>query len=66
MPLDFETKNIRKLQILQRFCKKNQKYWRFERWVRSRSFAEWFYAPENPGGRLSKLQIQRAVEQITL
>jgi len=51
--------NIEKLKRLQRFCRNNLKYWRFKRWVNSREFAEWFYDPEQWGGRASKRNIEK-------
>jgi hypothetical protein len=41
--------NIRKLIILQMFCRKNISYFRFNKWIRTRYFSEWFYYPDNMG-----------------
>lgn len=43
-------KNIKKIKKLQNFIRKNKKYWRFKNWVKSKSFMEWFYHPDNFGG----------------
>jgi hypothetical protein len=42
--------NIRKLIILQMFCRKNIPYFRFKKWINTREFSEWFYHPDNMGG----------------
>jgi hypothetical protein len=51
--------NISKLITLQRFCKKNFRYFIFKRWVKSQEFNEWFYAPENVGGIKHKKIMER-------
>jgi hypothetical protein len=53
--------NINKLITLQRFCKKNYKYFVFKRWVKSQEFNEWFYAPENVGGIKHKQMMERVI-----
>jgi hypothetical protein len=49
-------RNITALVTLQRFCRKNLKYWRIKNWVGSVACTEWFYDPQNMGGHK---QIQR-------
>jgi len=51
--------NMEKLKRLQRFCRNNLKYWRFRRWIKSKEFAEWFYSPNQWGGKVAKLNIQK-------
>uniref|UniRef100_A0A6C0ELL1 Uncharacterized protein n=1 Tax=viral metagenome TaxID=1070528 RepID=A0A6C0ELL1_9ZZZZ len=54
--------NMRKLIYLQSFCRNNLRYWRFKRWLRSKEFAEWFYSPNQWGGKACKLQIKKSLE----
>jgi hypothetical protein len=58
---DMRKKNISKLITLQRFCKKNFRYFIFKRWVKSQEFNEWFYAPENVGGIKHKKVMERVI-----
>ena len=60
---DFETK-LRKVRNLQRFCRKNFPYFVFKRWIETREFAEWFYSPENLGGRVDRRRFLRTVNKI--
>jgi hypothetical protein len=55
----YNENNIQKLLLLQKFCKKNFRYFVFNRWVKSQEFKEWFYAPENVGGRKHKKMMER-------
>jgi len=55
-------KNIKNLRHLQCFCRKNVTFWRFKRWIKSRGFAEWFYGPNQWGGRAIKRSIAREIE----
>jgi hypothetical protein len=43
-------RNIQALLTLQKFCRKNLKYWRIKNWVGSVECTEWFYDPRNMGG----------------
>jgi hypothetical protein len=58
--------NISKLVYLQKFCKRNQKYFIFKRWIESREFAEWIYSPDQIGGKLSKKQISNSLSDSSL
>lgn len=60
----FIRRNNALLIRLQRWCKKNQQYWRFSRWIRSREFNEWFYAPGGIGGRMHIKCVGRVVGEI--
>jgi hypothetical protein len=51
--------NIRKLITLQRFVKRNLKYWIFSRWIKSRGGVEWIYHPDNIGGKIAKKRIEK-------
>jgi hypothetical protein len=42
--------NLQALLTLQRFCRKNLRYWRIKNWVQTRECTEWFYDPQNMGG----------------
>ena len=42
------------VKTLQRFVKRNFKYFVFKNWTKSRAFAEWFYAPDQLGGRVDR------------
>jgi hypothetical protein len=61
---DYEN-NIKKLLLLQRFYKKNFKYFVFKRWIKSKEFKEWFYSPENVGGRKHKRIMEKMYAQIS-
>jgi hypothetical protein len=52
-------KNIRKLITLQRFVKKNIKYWIFSKWIKSKEGVEWIYHPDNIGGIIAKKSIEK-------
>jgi hypothetical protein len=47
--------NMKKIKYLQSFCKRNNQYFRFSHWIRSREFNEWFYAPKGIGGKMHML-----------
>jgi hypothetical protein len=49
---------------LQRWARKNMRYLNFKKWIRSKEFAQWFYASDQLGGRLSKAQISKVVQKI--
>jgi len=61
IPVDvyYDVVLAKEIKILQKFCKSNQKYWKFKRWIKSKEFAEWFYAPENIGGKIGKRNIEK-------
>lgn len=44
--------NMKKIKYLQSFCKRNNQFFRFRSWIRSREFNEWFYAPNGIGGKM--------------
>jgi hypothetical protein len=46
---DYE-RNLQALLTLQRFCRKNLRYWRVKNWVQTVECTEWFYDPRNMGG----------------
>ena len=56
--------NIRKLVILQKFVKSNLTYWRFKRWIETKHFAEWFYSPQELGGRNAKIQLKKEISLV--
>lgn len=60
--LDYENKyykkNISSLIVLQKYIKRLVRYRRFTRFIKSREFNEWFYAPDGIGGRTHKIQIE--------
>jgi hypothetical protein len=43
-------KDMKALLTLQRFCRKNLRYWRIKNWVGTVACTEWFYHPQNMGG----------------
>jgi len=51
--------NIEKLVKLQRRAKKTIKYSRFIKYIYSRSFTEWFFHPDGPGGKIHIKQIEK-------
>jgi hypothetical protein len=52
--------NLRKLSVLQRFCRSFhiRKLLRFSK---TRKFCEWFYHPENYGGRWAKASLRKLI-----
>ena len=54
--------NIEKLITIQRLFKKWLPFRRLRSWIKSRDFAEWYYHPERPGGRISKRIIERFLD----
>ena len=57
-------KNIDKIIVLQRFARKNFKYFVFRRWIKSKEFNEWFYHPDNIGGKNAKRRLQLFLENV--
>jgi len=57
-------KNLRKLRILQRFCR-TLRIRKLLRLSRTRKFCEWFYHPENYGGRWDKASLMKMIKMST-
>jgi len=57
--------NLKKLRILQRFCR-SLRTRKLLRLSRTRKFCEWFYHPENYGGRWDKASLLRSVHTLTV
>lgn len=53
----YDEQYIQKLVIIQKYFRKYKKIKRMIRWVNSVEFNEWYYHPNNPGGK-------RAVERL--
>ena len=49
--------NIQKLKVLQRWFRKNIRYWIFKRWIKSEEGVKWLYDPCRLGGRIVKNNI---------
>jgi hypothetical protein len=58
-----EKSNLKKLITLQRFVKKNYRYFTFKHWIKSRAGVEWLYSPDNIGGKVVKKQIEKLLEK---
>lgn len=58
---DFNS-NIIKLKRIQKYIKKNISYRIFKQWIKSKSFAEWFYHPDNFGGKYNKRMLKRLLQ----
>jgi hypothetical protein len=56
--------SLKKLIILQKFCRKNMKYFIFRNWIKSEKFAKWFYHPENYGGKIHKMKMTKFLEDV--
>ena len=54
--------NIDKIIVLQRFARRNFKYFVFKRWIKSKEFNEWFYHPDNIGGKNAKRRLRIFLE----
>jgi hypothetical protein len=51
--IPYKTKdNIEKIKVLQSFCRRNYKYFKFNKYIKSKEFNEWFYHPNNIGGKM--------------
>jgi hypothetical protein len=46
--------HIQKIGKIQKHVRNRFRYRTFTKWIKSREFAEWFFAPENPGGCKAK------------
>jgi len=57
--------NIEKLVQLQRVAKKTLIYRRFINYIYSRSFTEWFFHPDGPGGKIHMKQIEKFYNSIS-
>jgi len=55
---------IIKLILIQRRIRQVLKYYRFARFIKSREFNEWFYAPEGIGGKMNKVILEKFVNYI--
>jgi hypothetical protein len=55
---------LKKLITLQRFVKKNYRYFTFKHWIRSRAGVEWLYSPDNIGGIMAKKQLEKMLENL--
>ena len=55
---------INKLIVIQRRVRQMVKYFRFIRFIKSREFNEWFYAPEGIGGKMNKIRLENFVNNI--
>jgi len=53
-----------KIKYLQNFCRRNLKYFRFKRWIKTREFIEWIYSPENIGGKVSIKSLEKFTENV--
>jgi len=51
--------NIQKLKVLQRWVRRNIKFWIFKRWIKSEEGVKWLYDPCRLGGRISKHNIEQ-------
>lgn len=45
--------------IIQRFIRNNFKYKKFKSWINSKNFVEWFYHPNNIGGKYHKKSMEK-------
>jgi len=52
-----DPENIKKIQPLQRFIRKNFKYFVFKNWIKTENFAKFFYHPDNFGGYFTKQKL---------
>jgi hypothetical protein len=55
------SKNFRNFSILQQKVKKYIRYRRFVKFINSKAFIEWIYAPERIGGKLAKRSIENII-----
>jgi len=51
--------NVQNLICLQNFFRKNKKFFRVRRWLKSKGFFEWYYSPSAPGGKISVKNLKR-------
>ena len=57
--LNVTLKNLNNLILIQRRFHQMLKYFRFVRFIKSREFNEWFYAPDGIGGKYHKIQMEK-------
>jgi len=57
---------MNKLITLQRRVRQILKYHRFVRFIKSKEFNEWFYAPEGIGGKNHKLRLEKFCNNLEL
>jgi len=55
--------NLKKLKILQKWFRKNLKFWIFKRWIKSEEGVKWLYNPNNIGGKITKINIMRSINK---
>jgi len=53
--------NVEKLKILQKWVKRNLRFWIFKRWIKSEEGVKWLYNPDRIGGKISKLDIKQSI-----
>jgi len=59
-----DDERIEKLTLIQRRIRQVVKYYRFVRFIKSREFNEWFYAPEGIGGKMNKVILEKFVSTL--
>ena len=55
---------MNKVIIIQRRFRQVLKYFRFVRFIKSREFNEWFYAPDGIGGKMNKIISEKFVRNL--
>jgi len=53
--------NIPNIKFLQKWFRKNIKFWIFKRWIKSEECVKWLYNPNRIGGKISKSNIIRSI-----
>lgn len=63
---DFPTyeENIQKLVKIQRFWRKYRKIYLARKWINTKEFAEWYYHPDNRGGKMATLNFMKLIRKI--
>jgi len=62
--LNIESEITNRLIVIQRRFRQLIKYYRFVRFIKSREFNEWFYAPEGIGGKNHKIRLEKFVSNL--
>jgi len=62
--LDIDSECMNKLIVIQRRIRQVIKYNQFIRFIKSREFNEWFYAPGGIGGKMNKIILEKFIDNM--
>ena len=53
------TNKVQKVYLLQKWIRKNFRYWVFKRWIETEDFARWFYSKDVWGGFCDRKRVSK-------